>query len=565
MKRNCNGVSIALLLLLAGPGIAAGSSTLVLNDPAYPLFHASSIDQPVLDVFLTDPQNNGEVFRDDDPYWGEDAPVIFRAFVDTGASGFVISHLLATGLYDVPALYLNENDYIGTYTELGIGGPEEGNVSRPLGVHVLNGARHMGWEGNMDEFSAYGDFNLWVRQEEGFGETADAAGFVVVDPVNIVGMPVIRQGIMVMDASNMQGDDLEYLHTYLLPPASPEPEYNFTLALILQDFVGDEKPPGETFPSHTVNPAFPAVTVSHTVPGEETASATGQWLFDTGAGSSFVTFAHARQINLIPDHYPDLDAYMADHQDAGGNIATIGGIGRELVTVPILQLDEIRIPTKEGFDVAWRNVNVLIMEIEELAELGIGGIFGMNLLLPSVTMDGNDPENLEPLNDVSPGVFRTMTFDPTDEANAELRLFTYRLAGSYSSWGESYFSAAELEDPTASGPEADPDQDGIPNLLEYALGSLPKSPSRAGLPTTGLMEEGGRFYLTLTYERIKPAGDIEFVVESSPDLVSWSPEGTEVVDLADLGNRERVTVRAIRPVDLAAGGFLRLRVTFAGE
>jgi hypothetical protein len=552
-------------LLLLATSLLAQRPVLVLNDPAYPKFNASALDQPVLDVYLTDPANGNQVFMAYNDWEERDYPVIFKAFVDTGASGFVISHLLATGLYDVPSLNLSQDDYIGSYTEIGIGGTEEGKVSRPLGVHVLNGQRYAGHEDNLDEFVSYGDFNLWVRQQEGMGEKIEIWGFVLANPINIVGMPVIRQGIMIMDPTGMQGDEPEYLATYIVPPGSPLPPHNITLPLYLNDFVGDTPPEGEVFPSHTSNPMIPGVTVTHTAPGAGASSSTsGNWLFDTGASSSFLAFGHAQEIGLIPAHYETLDAFVADHEQNGGKVAVVGGIGTSSVKVPIVNAHEIRISAKEGFDIAWQNVDLLIKDIPELTELGLDGIFGMNLIMPSVTMDSNDPGNLDPLFDVSPGVFRTIIFDPSDPQNPELRLDTFRLATSFAGWRHSHFDPEELNLPDISGPDADPDGDGLENLLEYAFGGHPQRPSRAYAPTSGVREISGQLYPTISYTRIKAAPDLAFHIERSTDLVTWSPADTEPVEIIDLGNREAVTVRASQPVT-ARSGFMRVRVELLEE
>ena len=39
----------------------------------------------------------------------------------------------------------------------------------------------------------------------------------------------------------------------------------------------------------------------------------------------------------------------------------------------------------------------------------------------------------------------------------------------YSEWAATYFEVGELADQNISGKSADPDGDGIPNLLEYAF------------------------------------------------------------------------------------------------
>lgn len=123
-------------------------------------------------------------------------------------------------------------------------------------------------------------------------------------------------------------------------------------------------------------------------------------------------------------------------------------------------------------------------------------------------------------------------------------------------WQSGHFSSEELEDPTISGPLADPVGDGVANLLAYALHLDPRSPApRDALPTQGFTEEG----LTLTFNRSKEATDVEFVVEVSEDLVTWSaaPEDVEQIGLTDNGETDRAVF-----LDKGTGDrrFIRLRL-----
>ena len=45
-----------------------------------------------------------------------------------------------------------------------------------------------------------------------------------------------------------------------------------------------------------------------------------------------------------------------------------------------------------------------------------------------------------------------------------------------------HFTAPQLADPAVSGPAADPDADGLANLLDYALALDPVDPARPGFP-----------------------------------------------------------------------------------
>lgn len=575
MRRFYSTFFVGLSLAAGGAAWANNPETIVLNDPAFPFFHSTAMDQPRLYGLLTD---GGTVIED------ASGPVLIRAFVDTGSSGFVLSNLHTTDEYGVQSLGFDETDYIGSYTNTGIGGEETGSVSRPLGILLYNDPLPTDGDLQLADFDAYGEHNLWVRDAPGTGEVVsidleDGSQYPLISPINIVGMPVIEQRVMVMnwldippELEGLLPPEAKQIQTKLLPPGHGDiPGTNITLDLAMQDFVGEPRE-GETLPSMSRNPLVKNVTISH---DPACTSVTADWLFDTGAGSSFVSFTWAKQIGLIPDTYQDLPSFVADHVAADGMVSQIGGIGSEAVTVPILTVNEIRVPAQEGFDIVWENVRVLIFDHPELAELGLQGIFGMNLIGPAATVDASDLGNvalgddalllllLTALSDITPSPFSSVVFEVTGEETGELRLFSDRVgagAPTFTAWRDGQFSVDELADPEISGPDADPDADGVTNLMEYALGGLPLSSSRDILPTVTLEEHNGAPHLTLTYERIKPADDLTFTVEASSEMGTWSSGGTELVDTIDLGDRERVTVRQTQDIHSANRGFLRLRV-----
>ena len=406
--------SCAITFLLADPlPLYAGDVVLNQTGP----IKAYAIDQPELYSVIYDGANvitsGGE-------------PVLLETFVDTGASGFVISALNAQGLYDTPSLGWTSNDYIGTFSETGIAGNEPGHVTRPFGVGVANAVPGVASSVDVDQVVNYGQYNLWTRDNPGPGEVYDLGGFSLTDPVNIVGMPVISQRVMVMDPTVMETQGR--LGTQLLQPGSAAiPATNVTIQMQLQNFV---TPNGTATPSHADNPVLPAVTVRQGS-GGSAASSTGTWLFDTGAASSFMSFAQAKQVGLMQG-YDNLADFMANYD---GRTAVVGGIGPDAITVPILTLDELSVPTKEGFNLVWRNVDMLVSDVA-----GLDGVFGMNLLVPAVTIDassldltnlGVTDEDLASqqllqllglLTDQSPGYFNSIVFDATDSGNVVLRL-----------------------------------------------------------------------------------------------------------------------------------------------
>lgn len=534
------------LLLLACTSLAAQAREIVLTNPVYGKINSSALDQPRLYALLSDPAQSDAFITWFNPASGENEAVLLTVFVDTGASGFAISHLNATGELDQASLGLEASDYIGAYTETGIGGTEPGNVSRPLGVWVRSGSPGTSEEVLPSEFVPYGDFNLWVRRDTGAGEVIDIGGFHLVDPLNLVGMPVIRQRRLSLDPTPMA--ELGPLETALLAPGSAEPETQATVALALRDFIGATPPPGEVLPSHYANPVVPGLTLSHN--GH---TATGEWLLDTGAGSSFTSFAMAKACGLIPSGYATLAAFMLDYT---GPTSDIGGIGSSL-TVPRLNVQRLSVTTREGATLVWENVDLLVADVA-----GLDGIFGMNLLVPAITLDLADP--LGSLFDSSPGAFTRIIIDTTNAADPVMRLATPYAAGTVFAWLGHHFSAAERLQTSVGTLVADPDRDGLPNLLEYALGLDPRNTSPASAhPLSSNVEIGGQRFLALTIER--PAGglpDLVYTPEISDDLVIWRRDSGAIItsDPVPNGTRETLTYRTALPASPGERIFLRLSV-----
>lgn len=96
----------------------------------------------------------------------------------------------------------------------------------------------------------------------------------------------------------------------------------------------------------------------------------------------------------------------------------------------------------------------------------------------------------------------------------------------YTAWAAQHFSAAELADESVSGQGADPDGDGIENLIEYALGGDPKAADRSILPETTVVNDNGQDYLQIVFGRNPDATDVNITVLGSSDLVEWSATPT---------------------------------------
>ncbi|MDB6070445.1 MAG: hypothetical protein JWL81_1616, partial [Verrucomicrobiales bacterium] len=125
------------------------------------------------------------------------------------------------------------------------------------------------------------------------------------------------------------------------------------------------------------------------------------------------------------------------------------------------------------------------------------------------------------------------------------------------SWRSLKFTTS-AEDPLTAGDLADPDHDGLVNLLEYALGREPLTADNAA-PTPDLATLPGGPYLRLTVARNPSATDVALTIETTatPDVAgSWTTEGTVV----ETNTADTLTVRTLAPLTTKSEQFLRLRV-----
>jgi len=105
----------------------------------------------------------------------------------------------------------------------------------------------------------------------------------------------------------------------------------------------------------------------------------------------------------------------------------------------------------------------------------------------------------------------------------------------FDAWRKEHFSEEELQDPNISGPDADPDGDGIPNLMEYAMGLDPKVKDVNAWIWGGLTNVVNYAYadvptdqyLYLKYRRLNEVKGVKFTVIGTPSLtppdLNWSP------------------------------------------
>lgn len=119
-------------------------------------------------------------------------------------------------------------------------------------------------------------------------------------------------------------------------------------------------------------------------------------------------------------------------------------------------------------------------------------------------------------------------------------------------WENRVFTSDEIQAGEAQ-PDADPDGDGLTNLAEYAMGTLPTIPT-PGLPVT---EDPAAMALTL--QRPRYLGGVQYIAEETFDFVTWTPVPLSVVS----SNSATETVRAEASTEAlnSRRAFLRIRFT----
>ena len=141
-------------------------------------------------------------------------------------------------------------------------------------------------------------------------------------------------------------------------------------------------------------------------------------------------------------------------------------------------------------------------------------------------------------------------------------LVTASWAGS--AWQAAHFTPTEIANPAVSGNNADPDGDGLTNLLEYALKLNPKQRNSPSPLTLSEVVDAGQRYYAYSFRRRVPDLGISYQPEIATDLTGWSSAPANLVPFgppSDNGDgTETVTYRSTVPSANATQQFFRLRV-----
>ncbi len=132
-------------------------------------------------------------------------------------------------------------------------------------------------------------------------------------------------------------------------------------------------------------------------------------------------------------------------------------------------------------------------------------------------------------------------------AMATVALSPVAVAETFGGWAGKMFTP---EQSAIAGPAADPDGDGMPNLLEYALDGDPLYPDATEVLPTSAVEGGA---LVFDFKRDTSRADVVLTVERSADLKTWSEAPSEVLSVRKSVEKRRASAK------LGNGAYFRLR------
>jgi hypothetical protein len=346
------------------------------------------------------------------------------AYLDTGTSGNIES------LESASALGI-QNEPGTTFFDIGVSGGSGFNVSEPLQIGLAPFDPTVDVDNLSTYQTVYNQVSGPLRMEVNPNATGDE---FLSDPVNIIGMPELMGKVLVMDPTGIV--NLEDMNTFIYNPGTPDrsatkrdtdpgiPATSLHVKMSYGDFSPFTllDPSNAQGPQLAVNPMVgpnPANQFDANRPPDNTppvrigmggSSASGSFLFDTGAQASFISSAIAGQFGV---HYQPgtfgpgktnpilLDAN--NQQLPNQSVLPFGGLDGSVVYVAEFYADSLTLQTVEGTPIIFHDVPLAVVDIQ-LTDYNTGGTF---------TLDGDLGVNFltSTQNNFQSTAFNWVTFD----------------------------------------------------------------------------------------------------------------------------------------------------------
>lgn len=296
-----------------------------------------------------------------------DEPVVNYAFLDTGASGILLSQETANQM----GIHIDPN---ARFFDIGVGGVEYFNVSEPLYVGIA------GYETENPENSDVYRF-LGIARCEVKRSSAGLLG----EAIDVMGMPVMMGHIIVLNSGAT--NSMEYFSADILSDNDRTiPKADIKVSLKLMNFNYVENPNNvPPLPVLAYNPVIDNVNISF-----KGKHSKGVWLFDTGATISFISTYQASKLGITDeDGVPKIAPAFS---------VPISGVG-EMTMINGFEIDRLAVPSSFGPDIVFKNARIGVHNIKYYdKEKGkictIDGVFGSNFLCASAKMEGMLPSEV---------------------------------------------------------------------------------------------------------------------------------------------------------------------------
>ncbi len=236
-------------------------------------------------------------------------------------------------------------------------------------------------------------------------------------------------------------------------------------------------------------------------------------------------------------------------------------------TVPGGLTNVFDVAAGEAFSLALRDLNVPVAQTITFAALADQGFTATPITLSATASSGlvvafavqSGPASISGNNLTLTGT-GTVTVRATQAGDATYAAATpvdrsFAVTANFASWRLEKFTVGELADANVSGPNAIFGQDGLPNLVKYALGLEPKVNATSGLPAVTTTATDWVY----TYAKPVSVTDVTYAVEISTNLTGWTASGVSLTLVSSAAGVE--TWQATYPLNSAVNAFFRLRVT----
>ena len=394
-----------------------------------------AVDQPQINAIITKP-SNGTALTTSGGY------SVIQAYLDTGTSSIVLANSTWNSLGISPATVNGQNV---VFNDVAIGGTTPFYVSSS------------GYDISTAPFSVNTDQTLGGTPPplSSFGNTVGPANLELTEQpsstssltgaTDIMGMPVMDGKVTVLDigpANNFANvNNPGETQTYIYAPGTPfnpstlntnpgivPTTYQVGLSYASFQQFTSVSPTGATGATYAPNPfiganpvmAFNGQTQANAPPGVTIAfnnsSATGSFLLDTGAASSFISQSMAAKLGVEYEAGTYGTSSPVLVYAATGKVVPdqftipLGGAGGSSITAAGFYLSSLSLQTKQGTTITFQNAPVEVLDVTVTdpttgKSLTLAGDLGMNFFEPSATVD---------LGTVNAAAFNWMTIDQPD-------------------------------------------------------------------------------------------------------------------------------------------------------